>query len=87
MTQPMKTDSFFAINLNTERILLALLIFLSITLTALFMKQNSEIKQLQLDIAIMRNLNRNLEYRVNELRNQNIDLESKINDIESRVDE
>ena len=51
------------------------------------MKQNSEIKQLQLDIAIMRNLNRNLEYRVNELRNQNIDLESKINDIESRVDE
>lgn len=83
----MKTDKFFAIKLNTERILLAILILLSITLTALFLKQNSEIKQLKSDIAIQRNLNRNLNGRVNDLESQNTDLESKINDIESRVDE
>lgn len=85
MIQTMKTDSFFTINLNVERILFVILIILSITLTALFKKQNSEIKQLKSDMAIQRNLYRNLEVRVDDLESQNTDLESKINDVESRV--
>lgn len=86
MTQPMKNDKFFAIKLNTERKLLVLLILLSIILSALFVKQNSEIKQLKYNIAIQQSLNRNLEGRVDDLERQTNNFESKIEDIETRVE-
>jgi len=87
MIQTMKTDNLFAIKLNTERILLTILILLSIILITFFVKQNSEIKQLKSDIEVQRTLNRNLESVVVDLENKNSDLESKIDDIESRVDD
>lgn len=82
MNQP-KTNDFFALRLNTKRIVLAIVFLFSIILGVLVFANGRQIKDLKTQISIQQRTYKNLEIRVEDLEDKNSDLEDRISAIEN----
>lgn len=83
MNQAMKTNDFFAIKINAERILIAILVFISIIFIVLYVNNNAEVNQLKFELRTQQSLNLKLDGKIKDIEYQNDDLENRIDNLES----
>jgi peptidoglycan hydrolase CwlO-like protein len=81
----MTSNNFIAIKLTFEKVALLVLLVFSIFITALYAKQEKEIKHLRAELIQQKTFIEDIESRVEEIENLNSDLEAKIDELEGSV--
>lgn len=79
----MKTDNFFVIRINAERIITSIAVVLAILFAIILGTQNSRIEQLKVELIMKQGINKRLKNEIKDLQREKEDLESEKEDLES----
>jgi hypothetical protein len=85
MIKEIVLSKYVGVNLAFKNLIIAILIIVSVLLSVAYVKQNSEISLLKVEIKTQQSSIGVLESRIDDLENN--DYEDRISDLESRVEE